>query len=276
VSTLNVAGGELFYRRAGSAGSPVVFLHGGGCTSVDWEYQLRDLQDDHIAVACDLRGHGLSTTTDPDTCTLQQMATDVGHLIHSIGPEPAVLVGHSYGTRVALLAGQMHPQLVSGVVLVDGSRVWNTGDWSQIAASLAQWRDIGTRFGRVSDELLISALPAATQDRIRQTMKSTAQDVLWSITRSSAPWDAFGLPGVVRALGVPLLAIQSTYHDDNTPRFSLRPGQTTPYIELLAALKPDTEIVVLDGVGHYSMLEAPDQISQAVRRFAAGLPSRTN
>ena len=274
MTTLNVAGGELFYRQAGATGTPIVFLHGGGCSHEDWEYQLDDLQRDHIAVSVDLRGHGISTTADPDTCTLQQMAADVGHLIHRLGLAPAVLVGHSYGTRIALLAGQMHPQLVSGVVLVDGSRVWNKGDWSQITASLAQWRNISSRFDRVTDELLISQLPESTQERIRRSMKSTPEDVLWAITRSSAPWDAFGLPSVVQALGLPLLAIQSTYHDDKTPRFSLTPGETTAYIDLLATLKPDTEIVVLDGVGHFSMLEAPDQVNQAIRSFASRLPTR--
>jgi pimeloyl-ACP methyl ester carboxylesterase len=251
-------------------------LHGGGCTHEDWEYQLSGLESDHIAVACDLRGHGISTTTDPDTCTLQQMAADVGHLIHGLGLGPAVLVGHSYGTRIALLAGQMHPQLVSGVVLVDGSRVWNTGDWSQIAASLAEWRNVSSRFDRVTDELLISRLPGATQERIRHSMKSTSEDVLWAITRSSAPWDAFGLPNVVKGLGVPLLAIQSTYHDDTTPRFSLKSGQSSPYIDLLAILKPETEIVVLDGVGHFSMLEAPEQVNREIRSFASRLPTRPN
>lgn len=275
MTTLTVAGGELFYRRSGASGPAIVFLHGGGCTHEDWDFQLQDLQRDHIAVSVDLRGHGISTTADADTCTLQQMAADVGHLIHQLGLEPAVLVGHSYGTRIALLSGHMHPQLVSGVVLVDGSRVWNQGDWSEITTSLAEWHDIVSRFDRVTDELLISRLPVSTQERIRRSMKSTPEEVLWAITRSSAPWDAFGLPNVVRALGLPLLAIQSTYHDDKTPRFSLKPGQTTAYIDLLTALKPDTEIMVLDGIGHFSMLEASDQVNEAIRNFASRLPTRT-
>ena len=195
MTTLNVAGGELFYRQAGADGLADCLL-ARRWVQPAWTGSTSSATSRTITSRwrVDLRGHGLSTTADPDTCTLQQMAADVGHLIHRLGPAPAVVVGHSYGTRVALLAGQMHPQLVSGVVLVDGSRVWNDGDWSQIAASLAQWRNIGTPVRPGHRRTPDQPLPAPTQERIRLSMKSTSADVLWAITRSSAPWDAFGLP----------------------------------------------------------------------------------
>ncbi len=235
-----------------------------------------DLGRDHVALACDQRGHGASTTADPRTSTLQQMAADVGHMIGGLGLEPAVLIGHSYGTRVALLAAEMHPSLVRAVVLVDGSRVWNQADWSEVASSLAEF-DAESYFQKITDELLLDRLPTATQDRIRHSMKFTPAEVLSAITRSTAPWDAFAMPKAVRTLEAPLLAIQSTYHDNDTPRYSLAAGQSSRYIDLLRApSKPDTEIVVLDGVGHFSMLEATEQVNQGIRDFVSRLAPRHN
>ena len=223
MSHLSMLGARIFYKKLGSSGIPLLFIHGGGCTHYDWEKQLEGLKHNHVVIACDLRGHGQSTETDTATCTLPQMATDVGQMIYTLGLE----------------------------------------------SSLAEWRDVDRRFQRVSDEFLISRLPESERQRIAQSMKSTSAEVLWAITRTSAPWEAHALSAAVAQLDVPLLAIQSTYHDDKTPRYSLSAGESSPYIDLLLNAKPEAEIVVLEGVGHFSMLEAPNQVNEQIERFAS-------
>jgi pimeloyl-ACP methyl ester carboxylesterase len=265
---LSMPGARIFYKKLGSSGVPLLFIHGGGCTHSDWEKQLEGLKHGHAVVACDLRGHVQSAETDAASCTLPQMAADVGHMIYMLGLDRPILVGHSYGTRVAILSAIIHPYLTRGVVLVDGSRVFK-GTQAQVESSLTEWRDVERRFQRVSDEFLISRLPESERQRIAQSMKSTSAEVLWAITRTSAPWEAHALSAAVAQLDVPLLAIQSTYHDDKTPRYSLSAGESSPYIHLLLNAKPKTEIVVLEGVGHFSMLEAPDQVNEQIERFAS-------
>jgi pimeloyl-ACP methyl ester carboxylesterase len=103
MSHLSMLGARIFYKKLGSSGIPLLFIHGGGCTHYDWEKQLEGLKHNHVVIACDLRGHGQSTETDTATCTLPQMATDVGQMIYTLGLDRPILVGHSYGTRVAIL-----------------------------------------------------------------------------------------------------------------------------------------------------------------------------
>ena len=55
---------RIFYKKLGSSGVPLLFIHGGGCTHSDWEKQLEGLEHDHVVVACDLRGHGQSAETE--------------------------------------------------------------------------------------------------------------------------------------------------------------------------------------------------------------------
>lgn len=263
-------GVRIFYEQAGTQGVPLVFIHGGGCTHHDWVNQLEGLGRTHIVVACDLRGHGQSSDVDPENCTLPQMAADIGNLIFKLGLDRPVLIGHSYGTRVALLAAAAHPFLVRGVVFVDGSRVF-AGTRAEVEAILGEWRDVKRRFKRVSDELLIEGLPAAERERIVRTMRETSPEVLWAITRTSGPWEAAALPAVLAGSPVPLLAIQSTYHDNFTPRYSLAKEQTSPYIDLLRKAKPDTSITVLDGIGHFSMLEAPQEVNERISSFVSGI-----
>jgi pimeloyl-ACP methyl ester carboxylesterase len=45
------------------------------------------------------------------------------------------------------------------------------------------------------------------------------------------------------------------------------PVAVLPMTEALADARPDTAITVLDGVGHYPMIEAPERFNAAVRAY---------
>ncbi len=174
MSYLSMPGARIFYKKLGSSGVPLLFIHGGGCTHSDWEKQLEGLEHDHVVVACDLRGHGQSAETDAASCTLPQMAAYVGQMIYALGLDRPILVGHSYGTRVAILSAIIHPYLTRGVVFVDGSRVF-TGTQARVESILAEWRDVERRFQRVSDEFLISRLPESERQRTDESSKCASR-----------------------------------------------------------------------------------------------------
>ncbi|HWJ53509.1 MAG TPA: alpha/beta hydrolase [Propionibacteriaceae bacterium] len=73
----------------------------------------------HRLVAPDLRGRGASRTL-PGPWGINQHAEDVARLITASAPGPVVLVGHSMGGFVAAALARRFPDLVSGLVLVDG------------------------------------------------------------------------------------------------------------------------------------------------------------
>jgi len=101
----------------------VVFLHGFGTASETWD-DIRPLISQHGSLyLVDLKGFGLSSKPKDGDYTPDEQANIVAALIRHHNLRDCVLVGHSYGGRVALLAyrklqAQRGP-MPKGLVLID-------------------------------------------------------------------------------------------------------------------------------------------------------------
>jgi len=98
----------------------VVFLHGGGQTRRSWGRAAAAVAErGWQAVTVDLRGHGESDWSDEGDYRVTTFAADVLEVLRQLPPRP-VLVGASLGGFTAmLLAGEIAPDAVRAVVLVD-------------------------------------------------------------------------------------------------------------------------------------------------------------
>lgn len=257
---------------AGHGDPPIVFVHGFACDSTDWQPQLDALQDHHFVVACDLPGHG-GTPGEPDECSIEAYGTAVAQLLVDLDLPPAVLVGHSMGSRVVLQAYLEAPQRVAGIVLLDGSRT-GTGDRllaeRGMAAQLAAEgyedfiRDFFTRmFVADSDPVLQARIVARALDMPANTGAAL-------FTRLVG-WDAAQMAEALDEVRVPLLVIQSTTLNTERLRVSLDAGRSSPWLDLARDRVPGARVEVLPGIGHFPHLEAPDDVSSLIAGFAADL-----
>jgi pimeloyl-ACP methyl ester carboxylesterase len=110
---------QLYVTEIG-AGPPVVFLHGG--PGNDFHYiidALRPQLGKHHFVLYEQRGSLLSpvAANDVSKLTVQQQVKDLETLRKALGVDKLVLFGHSFGTFLALMYYQAHPDHVAGMVL---------------------------------------------------------------------------------------------------------------------------------------------------------------
>ncbi len=121
--------------RAGDGGAELPFLlvHGLSSNAHLWDDVAADLAArGHASVAVDQRGHGRSSkpTTGYDFPTL---VADLAIVLETCFDRPAIVAGQSWGGNVVVELAAHRPDLVAGVVCVDGGfiRLRNTfGEWS--------------------------------------------------------------------------------------------------------------------------------------------------
>lgn len=102
--------GALLAEKTGKSPATVVALHGWGRSGADFAQIISGLD----AVAIHLPGFGI--TPEPATAWgSEQYADAVARALSSSAP--VVVVGHSFGGRVAVRLAAKYPELVSGLVL---------------------------------------------------------------------------------------------------------------------------------------------------------------
>ncbi|MGA7916666.1 MAG: alpha/beta hydrolase, partial [Candidatus Acidiferrales bacterium] len=100
-------------------GLPVVALHGLTASHMNFVGIAERLSGRCALIALDLRGRGDSDKPE-GPYGMEQHARDVAVSIRAMGLGASIIVGHSMGAFVATALAAQHPELVSGLVLIDG------------------------------------------------------------------------------------------------------------------------------------------------------------
>jgi pimeloyl-ACP methyl ester carboxylesterase len=124
-SFLVVDGVRLHYSDRG-VGSPVVLIHGNAVTGDDWNTSgvAERLLRTHRVIIFDRPGFGYSERPRGRLWTATQQAELLHKALLQLGVERPVVVGHSWGTLVALALVVRHQADVAGLVLISGYYFW--------------------------------------------------------------------------------------------------------------------------------------------------------
>lgn len=247
---------------------PVVLLHSLGLTGAAWEPQLPGLVARRTVLHPDLRGHG--GNWDGAAFGIADMVDDLAALLDSHGAERAVLVGLSLGGNVAMTFAARHPGRVAALLLADctpwygegGGEFWmrraegfeELGQEALEQTQLDRWFSRGFRERR-PDEVA----------RLLGLLRGNDRRGIAAACRALAGLDA--RPGL-GAIAAPALVVGG----------SEDAGVTPEQVAGLAAAIPGSQLEILEGAGHLSLLEHPEVLAEAIGRLgrAAGPPRPPN
>jgi sigma-B regulation protein RsbQ len=111
-------------RVAGAGAAIMVFIHGFGCDQTMWRLLAPAYAGRFRTVTYDLAGAGRSDLLAYDRdkyASLHGHAADLLEILDAVGPGPVVLVGHSVGATIGMLAAIAAPQRFAAQVMVSPS-----------------------------------------------------------------------------------------------------------------------------------------------------------
>ena len=265
-------GARLRYETHGATGSPIVFVHGLTCSLENWRFQVAHFSDAHKVVACDLRGHGQSSVGDDPVC-VESFGADVAALLSHLDLNDVTLVGHSMGCRVVIEACRIDPSRVRNIVLVDGSRRTAGGSADEREARIRNAvRDQGyeddhrSQFAAMFTADSDPVLRDATIEQCAKTPEAVGVASSISIHR----WDAGRIDAVLSEISAPILVLQSTQPHPDTLRAPVRAGEVTDYMAYVrdtAVKSPSVQFDTVADIGHFTMLERPDEVNRSIAAF---------
>ncbi|SBS77004.1 Alpha/beta hydrolase fold protein [uncultured Mycobacterium sp.] len=280
-SALGVDGIRIAADRLGDPAAPAaVFLHGGGQTRRSWgraasAVAARGWQ----AITVDLRGHGESDWSEDGDYRVVSFAADVLELLRELPPRP-VIVGASLGGFTAmLLAGELAPDALRALVLVDIVPDMDPSGASRIHRFMYDRMESGfDSLDEVADmiqEYNPNRSRPADLDGLRANLRQREGRWYWHWdpkfidgTAASPPIEVTEVDRInaaveaILAAGVPMLLVRGQMSD----------LVTQDRAEVFLNRFPQIEFVDVAGAGHMVAGDRNDVFAEAVVEFLARCP----
>lgn len=269
---VSVNGTELHYVAAGTAGSPVLLVHGFPETWWVFHKLIPLLSEHHQVFAVDLRGFGDSATATPEHDSATS-AKDLSDLIALLDVGPVHLVGQDISGPTTFRVAATHPELVRSYTGIETAL---PGFGAEVLADVTRggaWH-IGVLAAPGIPELLLTgrerafltdyAIPSLTANPDAFT-DTDIDELVRTYTRPDAFAGATGLYRSLLSEGEELRELAARKLDMPVLAVGAFSGEFTP--TTLRQVATNVTAVRIEGVGHYVAMEAPDQLAAALRAF---------
>jgi proline iminopeptidase len=288
-------GNISLYARDIGRGSAFIVLHGG--PDFDSAYLLPDLDrlaDTYRLIYYDQRGRGKSAAgVRPEDVSLASDVDDINVVMQHFQLPSASLLGHSWGTVLALEYALRYPARVTRLVLMNPApasasdvTVLRTSYLAQLGADLDRQREI------LNGAPYKSGDPEAVSARYRIHFKfalARPADYEKLVTAMHAEFVRQGAEGIVKSRAVEDRLMADSW---NVPTYDLMPRLRCLKIPTLvltgdhdfipaaiaqhiASAIPNARLVTLKGCGHFAYLECPDDVLRVIREFMGPLAQTT-
>jgi sigma-B regulation protein RsbQ len=254
---------------SGSGSATMILSHGFGCDQTMWKLLLPHLASRFRVISYDLVGAGQSDLAayDPEKySSLWGYASDLNELIDAYAEGPVILVCHSASAMIGTLAQRQQPGRVAAMVMIGGSPSYiDSGDYAggflaeEVDALLEAIDDNYQGWSTTMAPVLMGepgepALGEELLSSFKRTDGQIARHFARVIFLADHRADVVGLD-------TPTLILQCT-------RDPVVPVAVGKYLNRVL---PNSQLSLIEGMGHYPQLSAPSACTAAIDGFLAQL-----
>ena len=271
LSHVVIHGHDVGYRRGGE-GETVLLLHGLAGSSLTWRAVMPALSRDFDVIAPDLLGHGESAKPMGDY-SLGAFASGLRDFLAALDVPRATILGQSFGGGVAMQLAYQHPELCDRLVLVSSGGLGREVSWLLRLLTLPGAEHLmplifprlvanrGGDVGRLLGHVGVRAPNLAEMWRAYASLAGAENRKAFVRT----------IRGVIEPGGQTVSALDRLYLASHLPTLIVW-GDRDPIIPVRHAHTaheaiPGSRLAILEGVGHFPHVEAPEQFLSVLTEF---------
>jgi proline iminopeptidase len=283
---MNVEGGKVWYRVLGEGReTPLLLMHGGpGGTSYSF-YQFAEFTSDRPIILFDQLGSGRSGHhTDTSLLRVENFVEQVKALKEKLGLNEFYVLGHSWGSALALEYYLKYPEGIKGLLFNSpyfSTAVWDA-DADTLILTLPDSIQTAIRIGEETNDFTTEAYQQATAvfDKnfgLRKTKLTTELDTIppprndfiynymWGPTEFTATGVLRNYDRLesLRAITVPVLFLTGEFDE-------ARPAT----VQRFQRMVPGAQFALIEDAGHETMHDNREQNLAAIRNFLNNLEKR--
>lgn len=238
-------GQKIHYKESGNGSPALLFVHGWLGNTEWWAAQQEYFNSRHHIVQMDLAGHGKSDASRQEW-TSERYADDIKAVADAVNSQEIILVGHSMSGAYVLEASLKIPK-VKAIILIDTLKNLDESfTKEQTEEVLSQYKkDFKHTVENFLPQFLFAeGTPPAVRERVQHEFLQHEPELAINALRPLYTTDFKTVP---KQIQVPVIAINS----DASPT---HPENNRKYLK-------NYDYVPIEGVGHYPMLEKPEEFN---------------
>ncbi|MGH6778448.1 MAG: alpha/beta fold hydrolase [Bradyrhizobium sp.] len=251
---------ECVYSIEGK-GPPIFLVHGIGARRVTWSKLVSHLRDRFTCISYDLRGHGESPGLGK-RFGLDELVADVEALRAKLGIPRISIVGHSLGGMIGPAYARAYPSRVDKLGLLSTAAFRTADDSARVMGVVKSMEDtsVPDQLDMLVNRWFTDEFQKANPDVIalrKKQVLDTDQGVFLNVFHIYAetemsPW--------LHEVKAPSLVLTGEMDGGCNPRLNRQ----------IADALPNSKLVILNGMKHQILMEAPQLVAAHLVPFLEG------